>query len=53
MDGGDFGKNRAPRNLDKTGARLTEIFFEKKMTPSQLETAKKLARECTRKKYKG
>ena len=52
MDGGDFGKNRAPRNLDKTGARLTEIF-EKKMTPSQLETAKKLARECTRKKYKG
>jgi len=28
-----------------------EIF--KKMTPSQLETAKKLARECVRKKYKG
>ncbi len=29
----------------------SEIF--KKMTPSQLETAKKLARECVRKNYKG
>ena len=28
----------------------SEIF--KKMTPSKLETAKKLARECVRKKYK-
>ena len=26
---------------------------EKKMTPSQIVEAKKLARECTRKKYKG
>ena len=28
-------------------------FVEKKMTPSQLETAQKLAREFVRKKYKG
>ena len=28
-------------------------FVEKKMTPSQIETAQKLARECVRKKYKG
>jgi TPR repeat protein len=28
-------------------------FVEKKMTPSQLEKAQKLARECVRKKYKG
>ena len=28
-------------------------FVEKKMTPSQLETAQNLARECVRKKYKG
>ena len=28
-------------------------FVAKQMTPSQLETAQKLARECIRKKYKG
>ena len=28
-------------------------FVEKKMTPSQLEKAQDLARECVRKKYKG
>ena len=27
--------------------------FAKRMTPTQLETAQKLARECVRKKYKG
>jgi TPR repeat protein len=28
-------------------------FIEGKMTPSQLKTAQKLARECVRKNYKG
>ena len=28
-------------------------FVEKKMTPTQIAEAQKLARECVRKKYKG
>ena len=27
MDGGDFGKNRAPRDLDKTGASNSGKFY--------------------------
>jgi TPR repeat protein len=42
----------AASNGNKLGAMLRDDF-EKKMTPSQLETAQKLARECVRKKYKG
>lgn len=37
---------------NKFGSELMERAA-KKMTPSQIETAKKLARECIRKKYKG
>jgi TPR repeat protein len=44
--------NIAATNGNKLGAKLRDDF-EKKMTPSQLETAQKLARECVRKKYKG
>ena len=38
------GYDNARRNRDK---------LAKKMTPSQIELAQKLARECVRKKYKG
>ena len=51
MVGGGFGKNRASTNVDKTGARLKDVF-EKIITPSQIVEAQKLARECVRKKYK-
>ena len=44
--------NIAAKNGNELGAKLRDDF-EKKMTPSQLETAQKLARECVRKKYKG
>jgi TPR repeat protein len=43
--------NIAASSGDKTGVRNRDIIA-KRMTPSQLETAKKLARECVRKKYK-
>ena len=52
MDGGGFGKNRASINVDKTGAKLRDVF-EKTMTPAQIAEGQKLARECVRKKYKG
>ena len=44
--------NLAASNGNENGAKLGEIAAEQ-MTPSQLETAQKLARECVRKKYKG
>jgi TPR repeat protein len=44
--------NLAASNGNETGTKLID-FVEKKMTPAQLEKAKKLARECVRKKYKG
>ena len=37
---------------DKNATKNRDIVA-KEMTPSQLETAQKLARECFRKKYKG
>ena len=43
--------NIAATNGNELGAKLRDDF-EKKMTPSQIETAQKLARECVRKKYK-
>ena len=39
-------------NGDKHGEKV-QSFVAKHMTPSQLEEAQKLARECVRKKYKG
>ena len=44
--------NLAASNGSEDGAKVREIAA-KDMTPSQLETAQKLARECVRKKYKG
>ena len=44
--------NIAAKNGNELGAKLRN-FVEKKMTPSQLEKAQVLARECIRKKYKG
>ena len=44
--------NLAASNGTETGTKLRD-FVEKKMTPSQLEKAQDLARECVRKKYKG
>ena len=44
--------NIAATNGNKRGAKLRD-FVAKEMTPSQLETAQKLARECIRKNYKG
>ena len=38
---------------DESAKALKDNEIFKKMTPSQLETAKKLARECVRKNYKG
>mgnify|MGYP001960971729 CR=1 FL=1 len=43
--------NIAAFNGDDFGAKLRD-FVAKKMTPSQLKSAQKLARECVRKKYK-
>ena len=44
--------NIAATNGNKLGAKLRDDF-EKKMTPADISTAQKLARECVRKKYKG
>ena len=44
--------NIAATNGNKLGAKLRDDF-EKKMTPADISTAQKLARECCRKKYKG
>jgi TPR repeat protein len=44
--------NIAASNGNEDGAKLRD-FAAKKMTPSQLEKAQDLARECVRKKYKG
>ena len=44
--------NLAASNGNEGGGKLRD-FVAKEMTPSQLETAQKLARECIRKKYKG
>ena len=44
--------NIAATNGNKMGAKLRD-FVEKKMTPADISTAQKLARECVRKKYKG
>ncbi len=44
--------NLAASNGNETGGKLRD-FVAKKMTPTQLETAQRLARECVRKKYKG
>ncbi len=43
--------NIAATNGNKLGAKLRDDF-EKKMTPADISTAQKLARECVRKKYK-
>jgi TPR repeat protein len=42
----------AATNGNALGAKLRDDF-EKKMTPADISTAQKLARECVRKKYKG
>ncbi len=42
----------AATNGNKLGANLMDDFG-KKMTPAEISTAKKLARECARKNYKG
>jgi uncharacterized protein len=44
--------NLGASNGNENGGKLRD-FVAKRMTPSQLETAQKLARECVRKKYKG
>ena len=44
--------NIAASNGNEAGKRLRD-FAATQMTPSQLETAQRLARECVRKKYKG
>ena len=44
--------NLGASNGSETGAKIREIAA-KNMTPSQLEKAQDLARECVRKKYKG
>jgi hypothetical protein len=44
--------NLAASNGNERGAKVREIAA-KQMTPSQLEKAQDLARECVRKKYKG
>jgi hypothetical protein len=43
--------NIASSNGNEDGGKLRD-FVEKKMTPSQIETAQKLARKCVLKKYK-
>ena len=45
-------ENLAAMNGNKLGAKLRDDF-EKKMTPADISTAQKLARECVRKNYKG
>ena len=44
--------NLAASNGDKNGGKLRDIVA-KQMTPSQIETARQLARECVSKNYKG
>jgi TPR repeat protein len=44
--------NLAASNGSETGAKVRDAAAST-MTPSQLETAQKLTRECVRKKYKG
>ena len=44
--------NLGASNGSENGGKLREIAA-KKITPSQLETAQKLALECVRKKYLG
>ena len=44
--------NLGASNGNENGGKLRDIAA-KNMTPSQLETAQKLARECVRKNYKG
>ena len=44
--------NLGASNWIKNGAEMRD-GVAKRMTPSQLETAQKLTRECVRKKYKG
>jgi len=44
--------NLAASNGNELGAKLRG-FVEKKMTPADISTAQKLARECFRKNYKG
>ena len=44
--------NIAATNGNAVGTKLRD-FVEKKMTPADLSTAQKLARECVRKNYKG
>ena len=44
--------NLGASNGNEVGVKVRDIAA-KQITPSQLETAQKLARECVRKKYKG
>ena len=44
--------NLAASSGNKNAGKGRDII-DKRMTPSQIETAQKLARECVRKKYKG
>ena len=43
--------NIAASNGNESGAKLRDDF-EKKMTPADISTAQRLARECVRNKYK-
>ena len=45
-------ENIAATNGNELGAKLRDTF-EEEMTPADISTAQKLARECVRKKYKG
>ena len=44
--------NLSASNGDENGGKLRDLVA-KEMTPTQLKTAQRLARECVRKKYKG
>ena len=44
--------NLATSNGNENGAKLQDLVV-KQMTPADISTAQKLARECVRKKYKG
>ena len=44
--------NLAASNGFEKGGKLRDMVAEK-MTPADISTAQKLARECVRKKYKG
>jgi hypothetical protein len=44
--------NIASSNGNKNGGELRDLVATK-MTPADISTAQKLARECVRKKYKG